>query len=341
MKNLIFAFVLVLGFASFIEADSWALPTVEEYCSENKKYCLKVEPKKLESQLSYFGDKVDGKENAGADKKFKENYCKGTFSSKNKQIWKIQLDNEVSPVRALVSNDGNYVITFDNWHNVGYGDNVVAIYSGSDGRLIRKLGLTDFLTESDVNNLPASVSSIWWGDAKAHSIDYDKSELILNVDKPGENDGFFNVRIDLANGAVLDQVVDRIPSLDFVFTTKEIAEYKAQWQGADRKNECTSDEEIAELSPVDLAQKILQKELPEYPAAARAVQASGESVFEVVISKEGEVACINPVSGHPLLKAALVKAIRKWKFEKRDTKYKGNIIIEGKFIRTLNGKPIE
>lgn len=101
-----------------VKADTWRLPETEKYCSENKKYCLKVEPKKLESQLSYFQDKVDDKDNAGADKNVKENYCKGTFLAKGKKVWKVQLDNEVAPVSALVSNNGDYVITFDNWHGV-------------------------------------------------------------------------------------------------------------------------------------------------------------------------------------------------------------------------------
>ena len=339
MKNLIYTLCFVLGLSFVVKADTWRLPTPEKYCSENKKYCLKVEPKKLESQLSYFQDKVDEKENAGAEKNVKENYCKGTFFAKGKKLWKIQLDNEVSPVSAIVSNDGNYVITFDNWHGVGYGDNVVAIYNGLTGKLIIKLGLTDFLTESDIYNLPASTSSIHWHGT--HQINYEKKQLILKVVKPSKKEEFFDVHIDLTDGKVLDEIVDRIPSLQFLLSTKEIEETNPRFPVKEVENTCEPQEDITQISTVELNEKILRKEMPEYPVAAKAVRAIGESVFEVVISQNGEVECINPISGHPLLRATLINSIKKWQFQTNQTKYKGKIIIEGKSVLVLNGKVIE
>jgi hypothetical protein len=41
----------------------------------------------------------------------------------------VFLSNEVAPVQVLVSEDGQRVVTLDNWHRFGYGDEVVAIYS--------------------------------------------------------------------------------------------------------------------------------------------------------------------------------------------------------------------
>jgi hypothetical protein len=38
------------------------------------------------------------------------------------------LSNDVSPVEALVSEDGQFVVTLDNWGSIGYGDDVLAIY---------------------------------------------------------------------------------------------------------------------------------------------------------------------------------------------------------------------
>jgi hypothetical protein len=38
----------------------------------------------------------------------------------------------VAPVRALVSNGGEHVVTFDNWHSGGFRDNVVVIYAAMD-----------------------------------------------------------------------------------------------------------------------------------------------------------------------------------------------------------------
>lgn len=337
MKNFTLIFIFIFGSSFVVKADTWLLPTTAKYCSENKKYCLKVEPKKLESQLSYFQDKVDEKENAGADKDAKENYCKGTFSAKGKKLWKIQLDNEVSPVSALVSNNGDYVITFDNWHGVGVGDNVVAIYDGINGKLIKKFSLTDFLTESDVDSLPASTSSIHWHGT--HQLDYEKEQLILKVVKPSNKEEFFDVHIDLTDGKVLDKVIDRIPSLQFLLSSKEKEESDPKFPV--NENSCESQEAVTQISTTELNKRILKKEMPDYPAAAKAVRASGESVFEVIVSQTGEVECVTSLSGHPLLRAVLINSIKKWNFEQGQNKYKGKIIIEGKYALVLNGKIVE
>jgi hypothetical protein len=340
MKNLFFVLCFIIGLSTVIKADSWALPTTEKYCSENKKYCLKVEPKKLESQLSYFQDKVKEKENAGAAKNVKENFCKGTFYAKGKKLWSVKLDNEVSPVSALVSNNGDYVITFDNWHGIGYGDNVVTIYDAANGNLIKKLGLSDFLTESDIYNLPHSVSSIQWNGE--HKIDYGKKQLVLKVAKSGRNNpDYFDVRIDLTNGAVLDEVIDRLRSLQFLLSTKEAMEKETSYTVKSETALCQDTENLTQLSTSELNKKIISKSMPEYPPAAKAVRAIGESVFEVVISENGEVECVNPISGHPLLRATLINSIKKWKFENSQDKYMGRIVIEGKSVLILNGKVVE
>lgn len=53
---------------------------------------------------------------------------------------------------------------------------------------------------------------------------------------------------------------------------------------------------------------------PPYPAAARAVRASGAVTVQVLISESGSVISASAVSGHPLLKAAAVAAARGAKF---------------------------
>src|SRR4051794_20165551 len=128
-----FVFILLaVGAISIANADTWLLPTKEKYYSPNKKYYVEITPKKLESQLKYFQDKVNGADNAGTAKGEKENRAKAAFYvrradggyAKKKQF---PLANEVAPISAIVSNKGDYVVTFDNWHAVGYGDDVVLI----------------------------------------------------------------------------------------------------------------------------------------------------------------------------------------------------------------------
>ena len=56
---------------------------------------------------------------------------------------------------------------------------------------------------------------------------------------------------------------------------------------------------------------------PDYPPAARAVRASGSVSVQVVVNEEGNVILASAVTGHPLLRAAAVKAARAAKFEPR------------------------
>lgn len=339
MKSVFCFAIVILGLSATVHADTWRLPSVEKYCSANKKYCLKVEPKKLESQLAYFKDKVGEKDNAGAVKGIPDNFCKGSFFAKGKRLWNVRLVNEVAPVSALISNNGDYVITFDNWHGVGYGDDVVSIYDGQTGTLIKKLGLSDFLTESDIYSLPASTSSIhWYG---THEIDYDKYELVLKVVKPAKDEQFFEVRINLKDGAVLNEVKDRIPSLHFLLSTKVAEEKEPVFQVKEAPTLCASLDGAVQISTPELNKRIVSSEMPNYPLAAKAVRATGESVFELVISPDGELECVTPISGHPLLRAALTNAMKKWKFEKSQARYAGKIIIEGKYVLMLDGKVVE
>jgi TonB family protein len=53
---------------------------------------------------------------------------------------------------------------------------------------------------------------------------------------------------------------------------------------------------------------------PAYPRAAKAVNASGTVVVQVLIDEDGKVLTANAVSGHPLLRAAAVAAARGAKF---------------------------
>jgi Gram-negative bacterial TonB protein C-terminal len=337
MKHLLLTLLIVIGLSTVTNADTWSLPTPEKYCSENKKYCLKVEPKKLDSQLSYFQDKVDSKDDAGSDKKVKENYCKGVFFNKRKKLWNIRLDNEVSPVSAIVSNDGDYVVTFDNWHGTGYGDNVVVIYNASNGNLIKKLGLTDFLTESDVAGLTHSVSSIWW--SGVHMFDYEKKQLILTV--LGGLKVSFDVHIDLITGKILDEKTDRIPSLQFLIVTNDNDDKYADQKSNLEISGCQTTKDATNISRQELLKRVVSQELPKYPPAAKAVRAVGGLLVNVLVSEMGEVECLEVKFGHPLLRAATINSLKKWKFEKATTKYVGQLVFEGKFALMLNGKTVE
>ena len=188
-------------------ADSWMPPSPATYESCNHDFRLTVSPLQLQNQLRYFEDKVDGVEPAGqatgapveARGRLERRDADGQWSL----VWDRPLVNEVGPVSALVSDAGDYVVTFDNWHSVGLGDNVVVLYDAR-GMVIRSLALTDIVPENYAAALPRSVSSLWW--AGDHRID--GGRLILQLRRPSSDPAedeprYVEASIDLSSGRVL------------------------------------------------------------------------------------------------------------------------------------------
>lgn len=317
--------LLMVTLPCSVEADSWRLPEKQKYDSPNKRYYLEVTPKKLESQLSYFQDKVVGKERASALKEAKNNHAKGQFCVRStfggcSLKWNFPLVNEVAPVSAIVSNNGDYFVTFDNWHGVGYGNDVVVIYK-SDGSLIKKFGLNDILTDGDIEVLPHSVSSIWWGGK--HYIDEATGNLILKVVSNGQDTWtgkaeFLELKIELATGHLLQPKRDLLPQPRY---TVEAGPALNALDVPAGNPICNSTEEsfdspdVARIPVEEFFAKVKERPLPQISPIAKAARAAGRVVVEVLVSKEGNVICARLISGHPLLRAVVMEAVLKWKFE--------------------------
>lgn len=198
------AAVLSGGLRDMARADSWMPPAPKTYVSAGERCRLTVSPRQIQNQLRYFEDKVDGVEPAGQRTGGPEE-ARGRLECRDERggwarVWDMPLVNEVGPVSAVVSDDGAYVATFDNWHSMGWGEDVVAIYD-REGRLVRAFGLSAFLPDAYVNALPRSVSSIWW--SGEHRIE--AGALVLQVVVPSEDRderSFAEVRVDLASGEV-------------------------------------------------------------------------------------------------------------------------------------------
>ncbi|MBU1087521.1 MAG: hypothetical protein KKD05_08400 [Candidatus Omnitrophica bacterium] len=166
---IIAAFILI---STTTSADTWKVPKSENYFSKNLKFRFRVIP------LSSKGKDLSDKSTMEFSK------CTGIMEIQNEKgeynlIWKQTLSNDVTPVSGLVTNNGEYVVTFDNHHSMGYGNNVVVIY-GPDGSIIRQLALKDFLSDNEIAQLPHTISSIWWHDNK-HHFDQDEKLLILVI----------------------------------------------------------------------------------------------------------------------------------------------------------------
>lgn len=201
-----------------VKADQWLPATPETYSSRHGVYRLTIFPKQLDGALPYFQDKATGKKPAGQSLKGRTR-CEATLErlvdglGRYEQLWRKPLVNDVAPVSALVSDvDGSFV-TFDNWHSMGWGDDVIVIYAGS-GALKKKLALTDIMSEADFNKFPRTASSIWW--SGKHELDYDGRTLNVQIvaaegisageiiEGHVESDGSFRtIRIDLGTAKTL------------------------------------------------------------------------------------------------------------------------------------------
>lgn len=60
----------------------------------------------------------------------------------------------------MVSEDGKYVVTFDNWHSMGYGLDVMVVYN-EKGELLKRYKLEDF-SPFPINTYLLTISSIHW-----------------------------------------------------------------------------------------------------------------------------------------------------------------------------------
>ena len=76
-----------------------------------------------------------------------------------RQVADVPLVHPVAPVDALITRRGE-LITFDNWHNAGFGA-AVAIYDAG-GRQLAGFTLEQLYGAAKAEQIPRSVSSRWW-----------------------------------------------------------------------------------------------------------------------------------------------------------------------------------
>lgn len=191
-------------------ADSWAPPETQAYLSADGMVLFTVTPRDIVSPLDYFEDSIEGREPAGV-RRDGNVHPRGLLERRGADgrwvtIWEARLVNEVAPVSALVADSGEHVVTFDNWHFRGHGDDAIVIY-GPGGAVVRSLGLDDLLPENYVAALPASTSSINWGGE--HSLSDDGTRLILKIVVPdsarsSRDYEYLDLALRLLDGSVIE-----------------------------------------------------------------------------------------------------------------------------------------
>lgn len=187
-------------------ADSWMLPTITTYTSCSGNARITVTPRDLESQLGYFEDKVGKVDPAGQKKggaRAANARLERLTDRRWQPVWERRIANDVAPVSAIVRDDGEYAVTFDDWHGTGYGQNAVVIY-GAGGKLVRALALSDVVPAGYIEALPHSVSSIRWrGDPR---FSRDGRRVLIPVVIPSKefarSPATIDLAVDLADGKV-------------------------------------------------------------------------------------------------------------------------------------------
>jgi len=136
--------ILLISLTSRVLADDWGPAGEVECYSPARKYMLKVQP--------------------DSDWPSKPGHCRATLfhlEPTKEPVWSRNLINNQAPIRVYVADSGEYVLTMDEWGEVG--ELPVVIY-GKRGELIRvhntdSLGLAD-----DIGKIKQTVSSYWWNE---------------------------------------------------------------------------------------------------------------------------------------------------------------------------------
>ena len=135
-----------------MRADDWPAPQTRNVFSSDGGHFVRIVPG------SSWGDVV-GFQGAATGE-----YARGLFYALQadrsyRLVADVALVNPVAPVDALVTTSGE-LVTFDNWHNFGFGA-VIAIYD-PEGALRASYALEELYGEERLSDVPQSVSSRWW-----------------------------------------------------------------------------------------------------------------------------------------------------------------------------------
>ncbi|MWV26556.1 hypothetical protein [Aurantiacibacter rhizosphaerae] len=133
------------------QADSFMPPSVQEAVSSDGSIAVTVIPAMLSC--------APGETECVAAARAIVERVHGGYRGNSRTI---RLVNPQAPGRVLVTDDGERLLTLDDYASYGFGDNVLVIY-GANGEVIARLGLHDFLPEDYIAGLPRTASTLrWW-----------------------------------------------------------------------------------------------------------------------------------------------------------------------------------
>lgn len=159
-----------------LHADSWPAARIKEVFSESREWFVRVTPGDSIGETVGFAGSPKGK-HARAE------FYRRAADRSYRLTTEIPLHNPVAPVLFLVTDRG-YLVTLDNWHNMGFGK-AIASYS-PDGRVVFAGELKDVFSPDEVAAFRTSVSSIWWRTETVYVRDGQQSIYVALNDKGSE-----------------------------------------------------------------------------------------------------------------------------------------------------------
>jgi hypothetical protein len=154
--------------------DEWPAPQTREVWSPSRDHFVRLIPGKGVGETVGFRGAPTGPAATA------ELYGRASDRS-YRPAWTITLPNPVAPIDLFLTDRG-YLVTLDNWHNMGYGT-VVAFYSPT-GKPIRAYTLADLFSAAEIDAMRKSTSSIWWRKPLAY-VRPDQQTLYVSVDDAG------------------------------------------------------------------------------------------------------------------------------------------------------------
>lgn len=147
-----FALAILVIAGRVVEGDDWPAATITEVFSESREWFVRVLPGKSLGDTFGFAGSPKGP------------YARAEFFQRGadrsyRLTTEITLDNPIAPVKFLVTDRG-YLITLDNWHNLGYGKILVSY--APTGRRVASYALSDLFSSREIEAFSHSTSSIHW-----------------------------------------------------------------------------------------------------------------------------------------------------------------------------------
>jgi Gram-negative bacterial TonB protein C-terminal len=276
------------------------LPGPEIYVSGNGLFAVAIVPRPLESRPGGDLQAAPGEPGTEALVYAVDQYGEPQLAGR------FALVHEAEPLGALVSDDGQFLITFGDWKRS------VVIYR-TDGSLVRSLALGDILTASDIK----AVTERMGGWREGQHIDESGTVLVLRI-----GSGFLEespeVAFHLDHGTPLRPARDLLPR-----EVRAVRLGPGEAPGGRDRPFHPEDPRCPDVAAFESAPEVpferlraaaAELALPATSEVARKARLHGSVVLELLV-ENGAVACVRTVKDLPIgLGRAARQAALTWRF---------------------------